>query len=111
MVFKKSPNFEKPIDTNKDNVYMVTIVATDKKKLTAIRDVVITVTNADDPGKITFSLGAAQGPALTSPPPWPTRTAAWMTRRCGSGEGLPGPRSPLDCPAGTNFADANPRSH
>ena len=53
--FKKSPNYEKPIDANKDNVYMVTVVATDKKKLTAMRDVVITVTNADDPGKITFS--------------------------------------------------------
>ena len=55
VMFKKSPNFEKPIDANKDNVYMVTVVATDKKKLTATRDVVITVTNADDPGKITFS--------------------------------------------------------
>ena len=53
--FKKSPNFEKPIDANMDNIYMVTVVATDKKKLTATRDVVITVTNADDPGKITFS--------------------------------------------------------
>ena len=52
--FKKSPNFEKPIDANMDNMYMVTVVATDKKKLTATRDVVITVTNADDPGKITF---------------------------------------------------------
>ena len=53
--FKKSPNYEKPIDANKDNVYMVTVVATDKKKLTATRDVVITVTNADDNGVITFS--------------------------------------------------------
>ena len=53
--FKKSPNFEKPIDADKDNVYMVTVVATDKKKLTAMRHVVITVTNADDEGKITFS--------------------------------------------------------
>ena len=30
-------------------------MAPDKKKLTAMRDVVITVTNADDPGVITFS--------------------------------------------------------
>ena len=55
LAFKKSPNFEKPADTNMDNMYMVTVVATDKKKLTATRDVVITVTNDDDPGKITFS--------------------------------------------------------
>ena len=55
LAFKKSPNFEKPIDANMDNMYMVTVVATDKKKLTAMRDVVITVKNADDEGKITFS--------------------------------------------------------
>ena len=55
LAFKKSPNFEKPTDANMDNMYMVTVVATDKKKLTATRDVVITVKNVDDPGKITFS--------------------------------------------------------
>ena len=55
LAFKKSPNYEKPTDADKDNVYMVTVVATDKKKLTATRDVVITVANDDDPGKITFS--------------------------------------------------------
>ena len=55
LAFKKSPNYEKPTDANMDNMYMVTVVATDAKKLTAMRDVVITVKNADDPGKITFS--------------------------------------------------------
>ena len=55
LAFKKSPNFEKPIDANMDNMYMVTVVATDKKNLTAMRDVVITVENVDDDGKITFS--------------------------------------------------------
>ena len=55
LVFKKSPNYEKPTDADKDNDYMVTVVATDKKKLTAMRDVVITVKNADDEGEITFS--------------------------------------------------------
>ena len=55
VMFKKSPNFEKPADANMDNMYMVTVVATDKKKLTAMRDVVITVKNANDDGKITFS--------------------------------------------------------
>ena len=53
--FKKSPNYEMPTDANMDNMYMVTVVATDAKKLTAMRDVVITVKNADDDGKITFS--------------------------------------------------------
>ena len=55
LAFKKSSNYEKPIDADKDNVYMVTVVATDKKKLTATRDVVITVTNVNDLGTITFS--------------------------------------------------------
>ncbi len=52
--FKNSPNYEKPTDADTDNVYMVTVVASDSK-LTAKRDLVITVTNADDPGRITFS--------------------------------------------------------
>ena len=55
VMFKKSPNYEDPADTNMDNMYMVTVVATDAKKLTAMRDVVITVTNVNDPGMITLS--------------------------------------------------------
>ena len=55
VMFKKSPNFEMPTDANMDNMYMVTVVATDTKKLTAMRDVVITVKNVNDDGKITFS--------------------------------------------------------
>ena len=55
--FKKAPNFESPADADMDNMYMVTVVATDNgtPKMTATRDVVITVTNADDEGEITFS--------------------------------------------------------
>ena len=48
-----------------DNMYMVTVVATDNgtPKMTATRDVVITVTNADDEGRQdNLLLGAAQGP-------------------------------------------------
>ena len=60
LTFKKIPNFEMPADAGMDNMYMVTVVATDdgvdsKNKMTATRDVVITVTNADDAGTITFS--------------------------------------------------------
>ena len=55
VMFKKSPNYEKPTDADMDNMYMVTVVATDAKKLTAMRDVVITVENVNDDGKITFS--------------------------------------------------------
>ena len=41
LTFKEAPDFEKPADSNRDNVYMVTVVVTDagvdsnKRKLTA----------------------------------------------------------------------------
>ena len=55
--FKEAPNFESPADADMDNIYMVTVVATDSgtPEMTATRDVVITVTNADDDGTITLS--------------------------------------------------------
>ncbi len=55
LAFKKAPNYEKPADADMDNIYMVTVVASDKKKLTAMRGVVVTVGNANDPGSISFS--------------------------------------------------------
>ena len=65
LTFKKAPNYEKPSDSDKDNVYMVTVVVTDKgmdtertlgvDKMTATRDVVITVANVKEDGKIKFS--------------------------------------------------------
>ena len=53
--FKKSPNFESPIDANQDNVYKVTVVATDKKGLTGMRALTIEVMNVDEAGDISFS--------------------------------------------------------
>ena len=65
LTFKTNPNYEKPADADMDNAYMVTVVATDAgtsderrigvDKLTATRDVVITVSNVDDMGTITLS--------------------------------------------------------
>ena len=58
LTFKEAPDYEMPADSNKDNVYMVTVVVTDKdakKKLTAMRDVTITVTNEDEGGTVTLS--------------------------------------------------------
>ena len=54
MTFKEAPNYEAPADANGDNEYMVTVVVTDagiegKGKLSAERDVVVTVTNVDEP--------------------------------------------------------------
>ena len=102
VAFEKSPNFEKPIDANKDNVYMVTVVATDKKRLTATRDVVITVTNDDDPGTITFS---SEQPkvridftvALTDEDGG-VKDVKWAWRRADRSVGS------LDCPDTTDFS-------
>ena len=57
-----------PADANRDNMYMVTVVVTDagidsKGKLSAERDVVVTVTNVNEPvgTVVTLSSLAAQG--------------------------------------------------
>ena len=47
LAFKEAPNYEMPVDANRDNVYMVTVVVTDSKKVTAMRDVTITITNVE----------------------------------------------------------------
>ena len=54
LTFKETPNFEMPADANRDNEYMVTVVVTDKGidgkgKLSAERDMVVTVTNVNEP--------------------------------------------------------------
>ena len=54
LTFKETPNYEKPADGNGDNVYMVTVVVSDGK-LTAMRDVTITITNVEEAGTVTLS--------------------------------------------------------
>ena len=54
--FKDAPNFEKPADADKDNVYEVTITATDGiVQTSAVRNVKVTVTNAEEDGEVTLS--------------------------------------------------------
>ena len=60
LTFKEIPNYEMPADANGDNVYMVTVVATDagvdsKNKMTAERAVVVTVTNSKEVGMVTLT--------------------------------------------------------
>ena len=60
LTFKEAPNYEMPADSNGNNVYMVTVVATDagvdsKNKMTVERVVVVTITNADEGGTVTLS--------------------------------------------------------
>ena len=52
LAFRSSPNYEAPNDANADNVYEVTVRASDGN-LTATLDVEVTVTNANESGNIT----------------------------------------------------------
>ena len=60
LVFKGAPNYEMPADAGRNNVYNVTVVATDagvdgKNKMTATRAVTIMVTNVKEDGTVTLS--------------------------------------------------------
>ena len=47
--FVNTPNFEAPTDANGDNVYMVTLNATDSEGNMATREITVTVTDEDEP--------------------------------------------------------------
>jgi hypothetical protein len=69
--FKKKPDYEMPTDANMDNVYEVTVQASDGK-LTGMRKVKVTVENADEAGVVTLSktqprVGIAVTASLTDP--------------------------------------------
>ena len=53
--FKAAPDFEKPGDADKNNVYEVTITAVDGNANMATRDVKVTVTNAEEDGTVKLS--------------------------------------------------------
>ena len=55
LTFKQSPNYEAPADAGTDNVYNVTVVATDSDNQTAMITVTVMVTNVDEEGTLTLS--------------------------------------------------------
>ena len=60
--FKEAPDFENPTDENRDNVYEVTIVATDTDPLltgagVGMISVAVVVENVNEPGKVVFTEG------------------------------------------------------
>ena len=58
--FKNSPDYESPTDSNGDNVYKVTVRASAASRRTGTRAVTVTVTNAEEPGSVTFSHASPQ---------------------------------------------------
>ena len=53
--FKKKPDYEKPVDADTNNVYVVTVVATDADFVKSNKAVMVEVTNLDEPGKVTLT--------------------------------------------------------
>ena len=67
LTFEAAPNFEAPTDADGNNVYKVTVVATDDEGLTGEQAVTIIVTNVDETGAVTLSSIQPQaGVALTA---------------------------------------------
>ena len=65
--FVDNPDFEKPADANKNNVYEVTVVVTDSGRLTDTLAVRVEVTNAKETGVLTFTVGVPRvGVPLTA---------------------------------------------
>ena len=52
--FQEKPDFEMPGDSDKDNIYEVTVEASDVEKV-AMRSVTVKITDSDEAGKITLS--------------------------------------------------------
>ena len=50
LAFNDPPDYEGPLDVDEDNVYRVTLQATDASDITGTLDVAVTVTDADDVG-------------------------------------------------------------
>ena len=52
--FGSPPDYENPRDANGDNIYLVTVQASDGTTATVLLAVAVYVTNADDPGTVIF---------------------------------------------------------
>ena len=73
-VFLQLPDFEDPADADTDNIYSVTVAASDNAATptTVTKDVTVTVTNQEEPGTFTLSptrprVGTALNATLTDP--------------------------------------------
>ena len=55
LTFDKHPDYEKPGDADGDNIYEVTVRATDSDGRTGTKDVTVKVTNVDEGGAVTLS--------------------------------------------------------
>ena len=93
LTFKKDPNFEKPADADKDNVYVVTVAATDPDNNRGEKSVEVRVTNVDELGEVTLSavqprVGVPLTASLTDPDGG-VHNITWQWSRVGMGPKTP----------------------
>ena len=55
LTFKEKPNYERAADADTDNMYEVTVQATDADRNMSTKPVTVEVTNVDEPGVVTLS--------------------------------------------------------
>ena len=70
LTFKNPPNFEDPQDDGQDNIYELTIIATETNgnpsNLASELEVGVSIINQDDPGRVTIAGTAMVGETLTA---------------------------------------------
>ena len=67
--FRNSPDYERPVDANRDNVYEVTIRASDGRNTGTLEEVqVVTVTDVNEPPTITTTAGPRSASRRTGHP-------------------------------------------
>ena len=117
LTFEASPDYEKPTDTGRNNVYNVTVEAGDSEGNTASREVTVTVTNVEEPGTVTLStrrpeVGTGLTAMLTDPDgviSGPTWQWAWASSANRDYTPIPGATSatyPPDLGNSDNFLQA-----
>ena len=112
VTFNATPNWEDPVDSNTDNVYQYTVVATDIQSgptRRAVRhDVTLTVQDVEEAGSISVSnLNPAVGESVTF-----TISDPGRRHRAGPAPGLRGVRlGHPDAGAGRHVAATDPREH
>ena len=78
LTFRDDPDYEMPGDANGDNVYMVTVAATDGSNGRGEMMVTVTVRNLDEDGEVTLSAEQPHLGCVDNCHAWQTRT--WRVR-------------------------------
>ena len=92
LTFVASPDYENPADTGTNNVYNVTVEASDTNSSTSTLSVTVTVTNLDEDGTVTFTslqpkVDVELTAMLTDPDGFTDDTESWQWSKSSSASG------------------------